>query len=134
MHLIAGTFIVLFGVGILQAILLEMFNEYDAGSKAAYICGLAACAAFILYGVYELMRAFNYERRIFKTLEPGERREFVAELSENIEMSIPGQVVMTKTNLMAPVNSAVRFGCLQGTDLGCFRQIPIRRKRRQKSR
>ena len=51
LHLIAGTFIVLFGVGILQAILLEMFNEYDAGSKAAYICGLAACAAFILYGV-----------------------------------------------------------------------------------
>lgn len=121
LHLIAGTFIALFGVGILQAILLEMFNEYDAGSKAAYICGLAACAAFILYGVYELMRAFNYERRIFKTLEPGERREFVAELSENIEMSIPGQVVMTKNYLMAPVNSGGSVRVLaKERILGCF--------------
>lgn len=79
---------------------MEMFKEYDAGSKAAYICGLIASGAIVLYGVYEVFRAFNYERRILKNLEPGERREFIAELSGNIEMSIPGQVVMTRHYLM----------------------------------
>ena len=69
-HLVAGTLMVLFGAGIFQAILLEMLKEYDSASKLAYICGLIACAGIILYGVYELMQAFNYERRILKSLEP----------------------------------------------------------------
>lgn len=109
-HLVAGTLAVLFGAGIFQAILVEMFKEYDAGSKAAYICGLIASGAIVLYGVYEVFRAFNYERRILKNLEPGERREFIAELSGNIEMSIPGQVVMTRHYLMVPVMAGAPAG------------------------
>lgn len=47
-HLVAGTLAVLFGAGIFQAILVEMLKEYDAGSKAAYICGLLASGAIVL--------------------------------------------------------------------------------------
>ena len=61
-----------------------MLKEYDSASKIAYVCGLIACAGIILYGVYELMQAFNYERRILKSLEPGEFHEFIAELSYGV--------------------------------------------------
>lgn len=120
-HLVAGTLAVLFGAGIFQAILVEMFKEYDAGSKAAYICGLIASGVIVLYGVYEVFRAFNYERRILKNLEPGERREFIAELSGNIEMSIPGQVVMTRHYLMVPVYGGGSSRVLaRNRMIGCF--------------
>lgn len=120
-HLAAGTLAVLFGGGIFQAILLEMLKEYDAGSKAAYICGLLASGAIVLYGVYELFQAFNYERRILKNLEPGERREFIAELSGGIEMSIPGQVVMTKHYLLVPVSGGGSVRVLaRNRMIGCF--------------
>lgn len=120
-HLVAGTLAVLFGAGILQAILLEILKEYDADSKAAYICGAAACVAIVLCGVYELTRAFNYEKRILKTLEPGERREFIAELSGNIEMSIPGQVVMTRHYLLVPVYGGGSVRVLaRNRIIGCF--------------
>ena len=120
-HLVAGTLMILFGAGIFQAILLEMLKEYDAASKVAYICGLIACAGIILYGVYELMQAFNYERRILKSLEPGERREFVAELSDGVELSIPGQVVMTRHYLLVPArNMGFVHVFAKNRMIGCF--------------
>ncbi len=122
-HLVAGTLAVLFGAGIFQAILTEMLKEYDAGSKAAYICGLLASGAIVLYGVYELFRAFNYERRILKNLEPGERREFIAELSGDVEMSIPGQVVMTKHYVLVPVYGGGSVRVLaRDRIIGCFQE------------
>ena len=120
-HLVAGTLAVLFGAGIFQAILLEMLKEYDAASKAAYICGLIASGTIVLYGVYELFKAFNYERRILKTLEPGERREFISELSGDIQMSIPGQVVMTRHYLLVPINGGGSVRVLAKNKMvGCF--------------
>lgn len=120
-HLVAGTLMVLFGAGIFQAILLEMLKEYDSASKLAYICGLIACAGIILYGVYELMQAFNYERRILKSLEPGERHEFISELSEGVELSIPGQVVMTRHYLLVPArNMSFVHVFAKNRMIGCF--------------
>ena len=125
-HLIAGTLMVLFGAGIFQAILLEMLKEYDSASKLAYICGLIACAGIILYGVYELMQAFNYERRILKSLEPGERHEFISELSEGVELSIPGQVVMTRHYLLVPArNMSFVHVFAKNRMIGCFQAVNV---------
>jgi hypothetical protein len=128
-HLIVGTLMVLFGAGVLQAILLEMFGAYDAGSKAAYICGLIASLLIIAYGIYQFWQAFNYEHRILKFLEPEERKEFVLELSKAAEMLIPGQVIMTRNYLLVPVkNSGLVHVFARNRILGCFRAEAYREK------
>lgn len=120
-HLILGTIAILFGTGILQAISLEMIKEYNAGSKTAYICGIGACIMIILYGVYEIFKAFHYEKPILKSLKKDERRQFITELSDDVEFSIPGQAVVTKHYLLLPVgqNSSVRV-LSKDRVLACF--------------
>ena len=67
-HLVLGTFVLLTGTGIIQSIVLEMIQEYDPASKTAYICGLIACGVIAFYGIYEILRAFYFEKHIFKNL------------------------------------------------------------------
>lgn len=120
-HMIIGVAALLLGIGILQSIALEVLKEYDPASIIAYICGAVACAGIILYGLYEIIRAFNYEKRILKLLEPEEREQFYSELENQVELTIPGQVVMTKSFLLVPVKDAsyVRV-FLKDRLVGCF--------------
>lgn len=121
-HLITGTVTTLFGIGILQAILLEMLKEYDSNSRVAYICGIIACVGIALCGVYGIFQAFGYEKRILKSLEPENRREFIAELSNNVEISVPGQAVMTAHYLLVPVGGKFFVRVIAKDQMiGCFR-------------
>lgn len=120
-HLITGTVTVLFGVGILQAIVLEMLKEYDRNSRVAYICGIIACAAIALCGIYGIFQAFGYERRILKTLEPEKRRAFLKELSDDVEISVRGQAVMTEHYLLVPVSGKFAVRVIEKDEIiGCF--------------
>lgn len=120
-HIVIGTLAILLGIGIFQAILMELLKEFDSQSKIAYICGMIACAGIIFYGIYQIRQAFDYEKRILKSLEPQERKEFLAELSESVELSIPRQVVMTKNYLLVPVkNSGVVRVFAKSRLVGCF--------------
>lgn len=106
MHLILGTGPILFGGGILQAIIVEMINEYDRGSRVAYVCGIVACGALILYGAFQIFQAFHYEKHILKPLSKEERKQFIDELADDVEMSIPSQAVMTKHYLLLPIRNS----------------------------
>ena len=121
-NLIIGATLCLMGAGILQVIVLEMFNEYDPASFIAYICGGAACGGILLYGFYEIFRAFTFERRLFKDLKAEDIELFYNEIENAVELTIPGQVVMTKSFLFVPVR-APRFACVIPKDdiSGCFR-------------
>ena len=65
--------------------------------------------------------AFNYEKRILKSLKPEEREEFLTELSEDVEFAIPGQVVMTENYFLVCVQNS-NFVRVFSKDrlVGCF--------------
>ena len=120
-HLVLGTFVLLTGTGIIQSIVLEMIQEYDPASKTAYICGLIACGVIALYGIYEILRAFYFEKHIFKNLEPEEEEEFLDELCGHVLFSLPGKAVMTENYLLLPVKGSLGARVFSNNQIvGCF--------------
>lgn len=121
LHMIVGTAFILLGIGIGQAIILEVFREYAPASLIAYICGGIASFGIILYGICEIYKAFHYEKRILKSLTPEKREQFLKELSQDVEMNIPGQAVLTKHFLFVRVNDEHYVRVFEKEHLiGCF--------------
>lgn len=121
-NLIIGVVACLTAAGILQAIILEVFKEYDPASFIAYACGGIVCSGILFYGFYEVIRAFTFEKRIFKDLSSEDVDLFFDEMETAAELTIPGQVVMTKSFLLVSVKDH-RFACIIPKDelAGCFR-------------
>lgn len=120
-NMIIGVAALMLGIGILQSIALEVLKEYDPASIVAYICGAAACGGIILYGLYEVFRAFHYEKRILKAFETEEKDMFYKELTDEVVLTIPRQVVMTKHFLLVPVKgSSFAHVFLKERIVGCF--------------
>ena len=121
-NLIIGVIACLTAGGILQAIVIEMFKAYNPTSFIAYICGGISCCGILLYGIYEIVRAFTFERRLFKNLNSEDVELFYDEIENSVELTIPGRVVMMKSFLLLPVR-APRFACIipKSEVVGCFR-------------
>lgn len=121
-NLIISVVAFLLGAGILQAIVLEVFNEYDPSAFIAYICGGIACAGILLYSFYEMYQAFSFEKRLFKHMTEEEMSQFYEELENAVELTIPGQIVMTKNYLLVSVRDH-KFACVLSKNdiIGCFR-------------
>lgn len=120
-HLIGGTIAILLGVGIGQAILLEVLREYAHASRIAYICGGIASVCIIIYGIYEIYKAFHYEKQILKALEPKKREQFLDELADAVEINISGQAVMTRHFLLVRVKDEHYARVFEKERLvGCF--------------
>lgn len=79
-HLVIGTAVLLFGGGVLCSIVSEMVEVYDPASKYAYICGIVFSGLILAVGFFFLMRAFGFEKRLFKKFTSEERADFLAEL------------------------------------------------------
>ena len=128
LNMILGVSAILLSVGIGQAIVLEVFKEYDPASIVAYICGGISCAGILLYGLYSIMRAFRFEKKILKALDTNEIECFFSELKDKIEFSVSGQVVVTENYLLVSVKDASFAKVLPKERLvGCF-QIDVHRE------
>ena len=79
-NMVIGVFSILLGIGIGQAIILEVFKEYDPSSIVAYICGGFACGCIMLYGLYCSASAFRFEKKILKHMDENEEKHFYQEL------------------------------------------------------
>lgn len=121
LHMVIGVTAILIGLGIGQAIILEVLKEYAASSWLAYICGGIASGGIVIYGICEIYRAFHYEKRILKSLEPEKRRQFLSELTEEVEMTVSGQAVMTTHFLLVRVKDDGYVRVFEKERLvGCF--------------
>lgn len=121
-NLIIGVVALLLGASILQSIVLEVFNEYNPSSFIAYICGGIACCGILMYSLYEIVRAFSFEKRLFKHFNEEDVEQFFDEMEHALELTIPGQLVMTKHYLLAAVKNHQSACVLLKQDItGCFR-------------
>ena len=102
-NMIIGVTAILLAAGILQSIALEILKEFDPASIIAYICGCAACGCIILYGLYEMIKAFTFEKRLFKGFDSEMVDLFYNELENAVQLTIPSQIVVTKNFLLVSV-------------------------------
>ena len=121
-NLIIGIIACLTAVGILQAIILEVLKEYDPSSFIAYTCGGIVCSGILFYGLYEVIRAFSFEKNLFKNLSSEDIDLFYEEIETAAEVTIPGQAVMTKSFFLMSVKDH-RMACVipKNELVGCFR-------------
>ena len=120
-NMIIGVTAIMLASGILQAIALEVLKEFDPASIVAYICGAAACGCIILYGLYEMIKAFTFERRLFKGFEDEKVEKFYSELEKAVQLTIPGQIVVTKNYLLLSVKGFSFARVIPKENLvGCF--------------
>ena len=120
-NMVIGVSSILLGIGIGQAIILEVFKEYDPSSIVVYICGGFACACIVLYGLYCSASAFRFEKKILKHMDEDEKKHFYQELEEKVTLSVSGQVVVTENYLLVSVNLP-EFAYVLSKDqlIGCF--------------
>ena len=104
-NLTISVILILAGIGILQSVMIGFLKEYNPESMIVYICGGITSGCILLFGLFGMIRAFTFEKRIFKSFTKDEVDSFYEEIENNIELSIPGQVVMTKSFLLMPLKT-----------------------------
>lgn len=104
-HLIIGTALLLFGAGVLYAVLSEMIQIYDPASVYAYIFGIIACVLILLMGLFFLVKAFGFENLIFKKVSLEERAEFFQELEDEQTLFFDHYMFITRHFILLSIRS-----------------------------
>lgn len=99
-QLIIGLPGIIIGVQILYSILSEMKEAYDITSRYAYICGIIICIILIVAGALFIIRAFHFEKQLFKGITDEEKEAFLEELGDQTTLSFGTGLIVTKHYLI----------------------------------
>ena len=121
-NMLIGILSVLFGGSILFAILSEMINYRDAGSKYAYIMGIIASVMILVVGIFFVYMAISLTRRIFYGMHKSEVNAVYNELrAEDVcqcgyKMLVTNNYILVNTGAFKSPVKVIKIIDL----IGCF--------------
>lgn len=99
-QLLIGLLCLIIGIQILYSILSEMRDTYDVASRNAYVSGIIICCVLIIVGILFIIKAFLYEKQLYKSLTREEHESFLAELDEQTTLFFGTSLIVTKHYLV----------------------------------
>lgn|GEM_PF-490109 len=95
-QLLIGLSGVIIGIQLLYSILSEMKEVYDISSRYAYISGIIICLILIAAGILFILKAFHFDKQLFKDMTNEEKNAFLEELDEQTTLSFGTDLIVTK--------------------------------------
>lgn len=105
-QLLIGLPCIIVGIQILYAILSEMKEAYDTTSRYAYICGIIICLLLIATGALFIIKAFHFDKLLFKGVTSEEKGHFLEELGDQTSLSFGTDLIVTKHFLVVRAKHA----------------------------
>lgn len=121
MNLILGVVMLILGGLLLAGIISEMLNAYLGGSKYAYIGGIIFCVLILISGLYFLVRAFGFERQIFKHYSLEDKAKFLRELADESTLCFGHHLIITRHYLLYTEKAELTLKLIKIEDItACF--------------
>lgn len=77
-----------------------MKEAYNMVSRYAYICGIIICLILIIAGIIFIIRAFHFEKQLFKGKTDEDKEAFLEELSDQATLSFGTDLIVTRHYLI----------------------------------